>query len=423
MDPTLQPYSPSRLAEVVTIWHECGWIDAHDDGHRSALETFCGVGRSEVALVDGRAEAHVHRTPGTIRHLDTDLPFCAITAVATSRVGRRRGLASTLTALALARGADEGGVVAGLGIFEQGFYDRLGFGSGPYEHRLTFDPSALRLPDRPVRHPVRLGPDDHEAMHAALVGRARRHGAVTLGPAALVRAELGFLENLWALGLPDDAGRLSAFVAGRAKGERGPYTVDWIAYRDGDELLDLLHLLRSLGDQVNTVEMIEPPEVQLQDLLDRPLRRYDLSEGRSQRALAWWQIRVLDVPAAVAAVDWEGTPVRFVADITDPVTHHLGRAADLLDASAPPPRWHGVAGRYRVELGRASSAQLLADTASPPSGLPVLTASVGAFSRLLFGVRPASTLAVCDDLTAPPDLLARLDRALALSTPHPGWDF
>lgn len=422
MDPRLEPYSPDRRDEVGTIWHECGWVDPTDESQVAALDTFLGVGHSEVAVVAGRAECHVHRTPGTIRHLDTDLPFCAITAVTTSRVGRRRGLASALTALALARGADDGAAVAGLGIFEQGFYDRLGFGSGPYEHRLVFDPSALRLPDRPVRHPVRLGLDDHEAMYAALVGRARRHGAVTLGPAALVRAELGFLENLWALGLPDDAGRPSAFVAGRTKGERGPYTVDWIAYRDGDELLDLLHLLRSLGDQVNTVEMIEPPEVQLQDLLDRPLRHYDLSEGRSQRALAWWQIRVLDVPAAVAAVSWEGTPVTFVADIADPVGDHLRRATDLLDTSAPP-RWPGVAGRYRVELGPASSAELLAETASASTGLPVLTASVGAFSRLLFGVRPASTLAVCDDLAAPPALLARLDRALALPAPHPGWDY
>jgi len=53
--------------------------------------------------------------------------------------------------------------------------------------------------------------------------------------------------------------------------------------------------------------------------------------------------------------------------------------------------------------------------------LPTLTASVGAFTRLWLGVRPASGLAVTDDLTGPDDLLAGLDDAFHLPDPKPSW--
>jgi hypothetical protein len=48
---------------------------------------------------------------------------------------------------------------------------------------------------------------------------------------------------------------------------------------------------------------------------------------------------------------------------------------------------------------------------------------VGAFTRLWLGVRPASGLAITDDLCAPPALLDQLDRVLRLPEPKPDWDF
>jgi hypothetical protein len=39
------------------------------------------------------------------------------------------------------------------------------------------------------------------------------------------------------------------------------------------------------------------------------------------------------------------------------------------------------------------------------------------------GIGSASGLAVTDDLSGPPDLLAMLDRTLRLPTPHLNWDF
>ena len=57
-------------------------------------------------------------------------------------------------------------------------------------------------------------------------------------------------------------------------------------------------------------------------------------------------------------------------------------------------------------------------------GLPQLRASVNAFSRLWFGVVPASTGAIQDGLeTDSPALLADLDACMRPPTPRIGWDF
>ena len=65
-----------------------------------------------------------------MRYLDETLPFSCITGVTTSRVARKLGLAGKLTAVAVAHEAADGAAVVGLGMFEQGFYNRLGFGNG-----------------------------------------------------------------------------------------------------------------------------------------------------------------------------------------------------------------------------------------------------------------------------------------------------
>jgi len=54
--------------------------------------------------------------------------------------------------------------------------------------------------------------------------------------------------------------------------------------------------------------------------------------------------------------------------------------------------------------------------------LPTLTASVGAFTRMWLGVRPATGLAMTDDLAGPPELLRALDLTLRLPDPKLDWD-
>jgi hypothetical protein len=103
-----------------------------------------------------------------------------------------------------------------------------------------------------------------------------------------------------------------------------------------------------------------------------------------------------------------GSLVRFNLSLHDPIS-------DLLDADTP---WHGISGQYVVTLGPGSSAEPGID-----EHLPTLTASVGAFTRLWLGVRPATGLAVTDDLDGLPELLSALDEILKLPVPNIGWEF
>jgi predicted N-acetyltransferase YhbS len=208
-----RPYDEERdLAAVQRMWREVGWID-DSDAQAEALGWFLRSGSTLVAEVAGEAECLVHRTPGTVRYLSTELPLCAITGVTTSHVGKRRGLASATMVEALGAAAEEGAAVASLGFFEQGFYDRFGFGTSAYEHRFRFDPAALRVPV-PNRPPVRLGPDDLREYQAMLTRRHRGHGGVVLDNPGFFESEWRWMERPFGLGFRDDDGRLThAFLA------------------------------------------------------------------------------------------------------------------------------------------------------------------------------------------------------------------
>ncbi|HSL82940.1 MAG TPA: GNAT family N-acetyltransferase [Thermoanaerobaculia bacterium] len=401
----IRPYShETDFDAVARIWREVGWIDG-SDGQKEGLEAFCSVGRGSVALMDGEAECFVHWTPGDIAHTGTLLPFAGITAVTTSRIARKQGFATALTARALVEAMESGAAVAGLGIFDQGFYDRFGFGTTPYEHRYSFDPASLQV-DVPYRPPVRLGPDDWEALHGALRSRMRAHGTLTLEPPQMVQAEMKWTESPFGLGYRDQGGTLTHFVYGKAKDEQGPYSIWHMAYRDGRQLLELFRLLRELGDQVASVVVMEPPEIQLQDLIEQPFRqrvRSIKSEHETlNRSAAFTQLRILDLAACVGAHRWPGPGVAFDLTLDDPLERLVPGA--------------GIGGDYTVTVGGPSRIE-----PGHRGGLPVMEATVNAFSRFWFGVRPASSLAITDRFAAPPALLSDLDEAVRLPRPSFGW--
>ena len=407
-----RPYVEDRdLPALTRMWREVGWIDRDDDNDALGLREFLTAAPTLVADVRGEAECAVSRSTGSIRHEDTDLPLCIVAAVTTSHVGRRQGLASQLVAETLGVGAEAGAAVAALGMFDQGFYDRFGFGTCGYEHRLTFDPASLRVPV-PEEPPVRLSVDDAAEMHALLVRRERGHGSVVVDPVEEFRAELRWLEDPFALGYRAPDGRLTSFVAGSAKDEYGPYEVEWMAYEESAGLLDLLGLLRALGDQVGSVILnAEPVEIQLQDLLETPMRarralRRSGATEVAHEAFAEQQIRIVDLRACVEAVRLHTPTVVFGLRLTDAL------------ADVPGTPWPGIGGEYTVRFGPESK---LIEGFEP--GLPVLDASVNAFSRLWMGERPASSLALTDLLDGPADLLRQLDASLRFPRPFAGWTF
>mgnify|MGYP001820921857 CR=1 FL=1 len=403
----IRAYDPGDVDDIARIWREIGWIEGGTP-HRAGLEAYLSVGATEVAIVEGSVESMAHRTPGTIRYEGTELPFCGVTGVATSHVARKLGLARRLTARALRNARDEGAAVAGLGIFEQGFYDLVGFGLSSYDHLVHFDPASLRLDHVPYRPPARITVDDAAEFHRAMVDRMPAHGGVCFEPPALVEAEMRWCDNLVGLGYRDADGRLTHGFFGSAKDEHGPLHVNFVAYRSVPELLEVLRSIRELGDQFHTVRLIEPAHIQVQSLLDQPMRQRSRSAGSPHesgiRSEAWTQLRVLDVGALVAARSWAGPPVEFTLDLDDPAAHA---------------EWTGAGGTYAVRLGEESSAAAVDHAGDGPA----VRCGVGTFTRLWFGVESASTLAATEGLDAPPDLLATLDDAFVLPPVRAGWDY
>jgi hypothetical protein len=408
-----RPYNPEQDRDAAfRIWCEVGWTE-DEKKKKGAFDLFVGASHALVAEVAGAAECLVLSMPGHIRYLDESLPFSAVTGVTTSRVARKQGLAGRLTARLIAEDAVDGALVAGLGIFEQGFYDRLGFGSGGYEHWLAFDPAQLNV-ETQHRVPRRITPEDWQAVHASRHARLQGHGAVNLGPETLTQAEMIWTEKGFGLGYFDGPeGELThhLWLRGGDK-EHGPYNIWWYSYRTGAQFLELLSLLKSLGDQVRLVWMQEPPRIQMQDFIKQPFRFRQLTEKskyeQRMNATAYWQIRINDLPGCLARTHLRGKTLRFNLVLSDPIER-------FLDTVAP---WRGVAGEYVVTLGPASKAVAGSDPA-----LPTLKASVNAFTRLWLGVRPATGLAISTDLVGPEVLLKQLDLAFRLPPPRPDWDF
>jgi GNAT superfamily N-acetyltransferase len=404
-------YDPVRdKAAVHRIFREVGW---HREGKEEMIDLFLEAGRTLVVDIHGEPECVVGTSPGVIRYLREDLPLCAVTSVCTSRIARRQGLGKRLTAEAVAAFALDGALVAALGVFDQGYYDQIGFGTTSYEHVIAFDPQHLNVRVRP-RVPRRLTLDDWEAIHASRLVRVRGHGSLNILSPTLTRAEMLEAPNGFGLGYCDGpGGELTHSIWFRAPDvEYGPYEIKWLVYQTPSQFLELMALIQSLGDQVRLVTMHEPQGIQLQDLLDRPLRRRDMTRGSPYEnavyAFGEFQMRICDLPGCMERARLPWGEVRFNLSLTDPVER-------LLDAKAP---WRGVAGEYMVTLGPSSGAERGRNPA-----LPTLTATVNAFTRMWLGVRPATGLAVTDDLAGPPELLERLDWVLRMPEPKPDFEF
>lgn len=413
---TFRPYNPSHDLEAARrIWYEVGWLDRDREndvkGYGAFIDPACCD--AYVAEIDGAAECLVAMASGQIRHLDTDLPLAGVMGVTTSHVARKQGFASRLTAHAIAQSVAKGAAVAGLGMFEQGYYNRLGFGSGSYEHHFHFDPMELQVPGQ-TRPPRRVTLADAAAVHVNRIGRLRTHGAVNFDHVGITESEMLWTRGGFGLGYYDGPkGELSHHVWLQTEDmEYGPVMVQWMVYHNNDELMELLGLLKGLGDQMLTVQMHQPPNLNLQDLLRQPIRerrvRHRSKYESACHALAFWQMRICDVPACLAATHVPGGTVQFNVRIHDPIASHLPEDA----------AWRGCSGDYTVTIGPESSA-----VDGHKNGLPLLDASLNAFTRLWLGVANATTLNRTDHLNAPPELLAQLDNTLRLPQPFTNWEF
>jgi hypothetical protein len=396
--------------QAFRVWFEIGWVDKDDN---EKLYPYLEAGNTWVAEIRDEVECLVMTYPGTMRWMTEDLPLGAVMAVTVSRVARKQGLASRVTAHAIADDViNRGALLSGLGMFEQGFYNNLGFGSGGYEHHISFDPMLLQVSGRP-RPPRRLTKDDADAIHQARLNRHHTHGTVNLLPVASTRADCHWDEG-FGLGYFDNAdGSLShhLWIGAKERGP-GPYDVWWMQWNTPEQFRELMQVLKSLEDQVRLIQMREQAGIQMQDFVKIPLRQRSVTRHTKWEAnvsaVAYWQVRMNDLAECLAKTHLDAPTLRFNLEITDPIERYL-------DANS---EWRGVGGEYIITLGAESEAR----RGSHPN-LPTLKTTVNAFTRLWFGVRPASGLALSDELNAPPELLDALDRTLLLPQPLPDWDY
>lgn len=424
-------FDASRDAEsALRIWTEVGWVEPAEKHQEEALASFLSGADAWVAELRGRPECIVATMPGTFMHLSQEIRMRAVMAVTTSRVARRQGLASRLTAHALSHGARTGELVSFLGMFDQGFYNKLGYGSGSYERHISFDPAMLSVEGRP-RMPYRLSTEQAAQMHQNRLERMRAHGACNILPEAATRGEMMFSKGGFGLGYYDESGRLTHHLWAVANGENGPYRVEWLAYETVAQLLELLRLIKSLSDQVYSVSLHEPAWLQMQDLLDQPFRHSSLTEGGKMEhrweSFAYWQLRILDLEKLMAVTSIPtGETISFNLRLIDPIARYVetetGRSnsekGGSEDHGTDTEGWNGLGGDYIVTLGEVSHAR-----AGYERSLPSMQSSVNAFSRLWLGAASPFSLAVTDELRAPPALLETLSRQLRMPKPSLDWLF
>ena len=408
-----RPYEAGKDQQAIQrLWEEVHWIDRDDEADRGFLDSFLSSSRVLVAEVNGSAECLVASAPGNILHLETEQSLAIVASVATSLVARKLGLATRLTARLVAEDAQEGFITSALGMFEQGYYSRLGFGTGPYEHKNTFNPAHLIVPVK-AGVPFRLTEKDFAAVHNALMKRWRSHGSVNVFPPEHAHAELGWTDNPCGFGFRDASGELTHFIWGEMKDEYGPYLINALAYRNQEQLLELLALIKSLGDQIYTAKLLEPVHIQLQDLISEPFKGQNTTRGGKyaivNRAEAFWQLRINDLPGCLANTHLPDRPtLSFNLSLTDPIKAYL-------DSEQP---WQGIAGEYTVHLGPDCQAQI-----GHSKGLANLQASVGGFSRLWLGCASATAIAMAGEINATQELLDTLEKTLSLPLPRTGWEF
>lgn len=410
----IEAFDADRDREAVhRIWSEVGWTELDNPNRVAAMDAIIDAGKGWVVRQNGEAECAVFTAPGDLDYLGERLPLGGVSAVTTSRVARKQGYALKLTAHAVAEDAAAGAIVENLGMFEQGYYDQLGFGSGNYAHWVRFDPQRLRVAGV-ERIPERLTIEDLEEIHAARLARRRAHGSCSFHSANLTRQRMLNAPGGFGLGFRDGPdGELSHFFwAYTTAAEYGPYTVLFYAFRTGDQFLELMGLLKNLGAHVQRIGIIEPPGIQIGDLIDRPIRNYLTTLHTEQqlgvRSLQMWQLRINDVVKCLERTHLACDEFRFNLKLHDPIEARL-------PDNAP---WRGTGGGYVVTLGKYCAAEPGQD-----STLDTLEADVPAFSRLWLGVRPASGLAVTANLRGSEALLAHLDQAFRLPAPKRNWPF
>jgi len=349
---------------------------------------------------------------GNFKYQKNNIPFSCITGVTTSLVARKQNFAGKTTAIKIADDAIKGAAICGLGMFEQGFYNQFGFGSGTYERLIHFSPASLNI-DIPFRTPIRLTKKNYKDIQWSRENRLQKHGSCTL-PEVFTKFEISLNKEHFGLGYRDKNDNLTHHIWLSGYGsENGPLSVQWMAYQNYEQFLELMALIKSLGNQIMLIRMIEPPEIYIQDFLNYPFYNRMLSKDskfmNQNKTMSYWQIRILDIFQCIKATSLPIEEFSFNLKLIDPITK-------FLKADSP---WRGLSGDYVITLGKESFCKNGIN-----KNLETVETTVNAFTRLWSGVLPASSLKLSEKFISNKNLIKKLDQAFAsLPKPYTDWEF
>jgi len=405
----IRDYQEKDFKAIERIWQECGWLEGSME---STMQEIIKDSRIKVAEIDGSVEASAMATDASLQYLDEVIQANVINAVTVSLVARKIGLANKALVALLADEAEKGVPLSVLGMFEQGFYDKLGYGTGSYFRQLHVDPAELNIPVK-CRIPKRLCKDDFQAIHQNRLNRIKLHGRFDMLSPIATKSEMEFHKKSFGLGYYNEAGRLTHHLwIDPSDQESGPYYIVWYAYETNGQLLELLALLQSFNNQVREISITEPADIQLLDFMKKPIHRKVVTKGNKFQnylnSYAYWQLRLLDPIACLEKTSLHTNDLVLNLKLSDPIEQYLPTDS----------KWRGCGGKYTLLLGKKCCLRK-----GFKADLPVLTASINAFSRMWLGLKPASGLACSDDLVADADLLKKLDQAFCLPEPQPDWWF
>lgn len=400
-------YQETDFDAVKQIWIEVGWLS---EGQKSTLKDIIRDSRVTVGTVNNNVEASAMCTDGALQYLDTKINASLVDAVTVSLIARKQGLAGRALALQLAKEYENGYPISFLGMFEQGFYNKLGYGTGSYYHQVHLDPADLNVPYK-CRIPRRLTQKDYKIIHKNRLERMKLHGRFDTISEIATKSEMDFMKKSFGLGYFDDSGKLTHHLWLDPKDrESGPYRVVWQAYETHEQFLELMALVQSMGDQVRLVDITEPADIQISDFIKKPIRgRGITNKGNYQvhiNSYPYWQFRMLDPIECIRQTHLNIDDLEFNLELEDPIEKFLDNEK----------QWNGCSGKYYVKLGR--------DSRMEPGfrdDLPLLKTDIGSFSRMWLGVKPASGLSVSGKIIGDAALKEKLDIAFRLPDPQPDW--
>ena len=245
------------------------------------------------------------------------VPCGGVAGVTVAPDQRGRGLARTLLDEAVARMVAEGACVSSLYPTTASLYRSLGWEVAGGWARTAISTADLPRPTggvdwEPVAH-------TEPALATAYEGCAHGRDGWILPPARWWRAQ-GLRRELdrtpsWSwLGRRDGA-PVAAVAYHHARSERAMYDieVDLVAGVDGPALTDALAFLGASGTTVDRVKTSLPPAV---------LRLHLAEPSRTRVVEDWpWMLRLVDLPAAMAARGWPAGLTTTVALEVEPPTH------------------------------------------------------------------------------------------------------